>query len=514
MSFFKRQQVVERSYPKGSITTTRSGVRERIDFFGLTEADLGVLTAWKDVAAAAMDELVDVFYAHIFANSTTKAIIDRHTTVERQRPRITAYLGTMFDGRISDQYLDFRQRVGRVHDDIDLDSNWYVAMYEVVRKVLVAKVAESGASEPEVRRFADSLGRLIQFDIALVMTSLTDSRRDKLEGIQKESDQFLDEAASVVERLGQRDLSARLRGDYRGRFAEMKEALNGAVGDLAETLKQVSSAVEEVRGASEQLRTGSQTLAEEANHQASSLEEISNALQEMSSMTSQNVANTQEGNRLADSARSETEQGVERMKRLANAIERIKSSSDQTGKIVKTIDEIAFQTNLLALNAAVEAARAGEAGKGFAVVAEEVRSLAMRSAEAARNTAELIQQAVATAGEGVTLGEEVVVSLSAITEGIAKVGDVMGEISSSSEQQANGIRQVNDSVESLNVITQSAASNSEESAAATEELSSQAAMMQELVDQFRLEDEEAGRVVRYRGIRPNPADVPAGGSDF
>jgi methyl-accepting chemotaxis protein len=174
------------------------------------------------------------------------------------------------------------------------------------------------------------------------------------------------------------------------------------------------------------------------------------------------------------------------MRRLAQAIEKIKGSSDQTAKIVKTIDEIAFQTNLLALNAAVEAARAGEAGKGFAVVAEEVRSLAMRSAEAAKNTSELIEGAVRDAQNGVTLSEEVVVALSQIEVGIGKVKDVVGEISASSEQQSQGIHQINVAVEQMNSVTQAVAANSEEAASASEELSSQAEVMQSLVGQFKL----------------------------
>jgi methyl-accepting chemotaxis protein len=232
--------------------------------------------------------------------------------------------------------------------------------------------------------------------------------------------------------------------------------------------------------------SGSQTLAQGASEQASALEEISSSLQEMTSMTQQNALNTQEANSLSDTARERTAGGVESMRRLAQAIEKIKGSSDQTAKIVKTIDEIAFQTNLLALNAAVEAARAGEAGKGFAVVAEEVRSLAMRSAEAAKNTSELIEGAVRDAQNGVTLSEEVVVALSQIEVGIGKVKDVVGEISASSEQQSQGINQINVAVEEMNSVTQAVAANSEEAASASEELSSQAEVMQGLVGQFKL----------------------------
>jgi ABC-type transporter Mla subunit MlaD len=174
------------------------------------------------------------------------------------------------------------------------------------------------------------------------------------------------------------------------------------------------------------------------------------------------------------------------MKRMTETIGKIKSSSDETAKIVGTIDEIAFQTNLLALNAAVEAARAGEAGKGFAVVAEEVRNLAQRSAEAARNTADLIEGAVRNADGGVKVTEEVSSVLDEISEGSRKVSDLVNEIAAASGEQAQGIEQVNLAVSQLDKVTQQNAANAEESASAAEELSSQAEEMRSLVGQFVL----------------------------
>jgi methyl-accepting chemotaxis protein len=253
--------------------------------------------------------------------------------------------------------------------------------------------------------------------------------------------------------------------------------INRIVAGLREGAEQVSSAAGQVSSAS-------QSLAEGATEQAAGLEETSSSLEEMSSMTKQNADNAQQANTLAAEAKNAANSGSEAMERMGGAIEDIKRSSDETAKIIKVIDEIAFQTNLLALNAAVEAARAGEAGKGFAVVAEEVRNLAMRSAEAAKNTSNLIEQSVNNSRNGVQICTEVKKALDEIVGSIGKTSDLVGEIAAASSEQAQGVNQINTAVSQMDKVTQQNAANAEESASASEELSSQAEVMNEVVDQL------------------------------
>jgi methyl-accepting chemotaxis protein len=247
---------------------------------------------------------------------------------------------------------------------------------------------------------------------------------------------------------------------------------------LFEGAAQVSSASTEVANASQQMAGG-------ANDQAASLEETSASLEEMASMTKQNAGNATQASATAGVARKAAEQGQNAMVQMASAIERIKASSVETAKILKTIDEIAFQTNLLALNAAVEAARAGDAGKGFAVVAEEVRNLAQRSAEAARNTAVLVDESQKNAVDGVETTALVGQQLREIGTSIERVAQLIQEVAAASNEQAQGIDQINRAVSNMDRVTQSNAALSEESASSSEELNAQAveldAMVKELV---------------------------------
>jgi methyl-accepting chemotaxis protein len=296
----------------------------------------------------------------------------------------------------------------------------------------------------------------------------------------------VNEAAETLELVAARDLTARMNGNYNGDLAKIKNSLNTAVANLEQALGQVTDATQQVAGASGQISSGSQSLAQGANEQASSLEEVSASLEEMSSMTRQSADNALAAKNLAGEADGNAKVGTEAMARMSTSINRIKESSDQTAKIVKTIDEIAMQTNLLALNAAVEAARAGEAGRGFAVVAEEVRNLAQRSAQAAKNTADMIGESVKNAEEGVKISDEVAASFDKIAVSSKKVNDLIAEIAAASKEQSQGIKEVNDAVTQMDKVTQQNAANAEESASASEELSSQAQELQAMVGQFKI----------------------------
>ncbi|MHC4534371.1 MAG: methyl-accepting chemotaxis protein [Planctomycetota bacterium] len=261
----------------------------------------------------------------------------------------------------------------------------------------------------------------------------------------------------------------------------LTRSITRILNNIVESLSQGS---EQVSSASGQVSSASQSLAEGSTEQAAGLEETSSSLEEMASMTKQNADNAQQANTLASESQKAANSGTEAMERMSTAINDIQKSSDETAKIIKVIDEIAFQTNLLALNAAVEAARAGEAGKGFAVVAEEVRNLAMRSAEAAKNTSAMIEESVKNSKNGVDIATEVGKVLEEIVQSVGKTNDLVSEIAAASQEQAQGIDQVNTAMAQMDKVTQQNAANAEESASASEELSAQAESMNDVVGEL------------------------------
>ena len=267
---------------------------------------------------------------------------------------------------------------------------------------------------------------------------------------------------------------------------DLGRALQTLVEKINQALVQVNTAVNEVSSGTSQIADASQSLSQGATETAASLEEISASATEIGQQAKANAETATQANQLAATAKTAAETGSQRMQGLNSSMVAITESSAQIAKIIKTIDDIAFQTNILALNAAVEAARAGRHGKGFAVVAEEVRSLAARSAKAARETADLIEGSKNRVDEGNRMAKETAEALSEIVGGIVKVGDLVGEMAAASNEQAQGIAQISQGLAQIDQVTQQNTATAEETAAAAEELSGQADELRSLISQFKL----------------------------
>ncbi|MCL2222605.1 MAG: methyl-accepting chemotaxis protein [Oscillospiraceae bacterium] len=292
--------------------------------------------------------------------------------------------------------------------------------------------------------------------------------------------------AEVMSKIADGDYSVSV--ESRSNHDVMNQAISKMLESTNDTLNQISTATEQVTTGSRQVADGAQSLAQGSTEQASSIEDLSRSIADIAKMTKENADIAARTSALSSGIRDNAEKGSRQMDEMMKAVDEINESSKNIGKIIKTIDDIAFQTNILALNAAVEAARAGQHGKGFAVVAEEVRNLASKSAEAAKDTGDMIQQSIEKAELGSRIAGETSASLNEIVAGIKESTEFIAEIAKASGEQAEGITRVNTGIDQVGQVVSQNSATAQESAASSEEISGQADMLQQLIGHFKLKD--------------------------
>ena len=369
----------------------------------------------------------------------------------------------------------------------------YMALGVVLTVILVSVVLVLFVA----RSISRPMGQIVQMLAAMERGHLDRrmglDQKDEIGQLAKAMDGFADnlqnEMVVALKKLAAGDLT------FEARPRDEQDAIRGAlktVGDDLNTLmSQINMAGTQIAAGAGQVSDSSQSLSQGSTESASSLEEITSSMTEMGSQTRQNAENASQANRLAVQARDAAENGNGQMLEMIGAMEDISEAGQSISKIIKVIDEIAFQTNLLALNAAVEAARAGQHGKGFAVVAEEVRNLAARSAKAAQETSELIESSVDKTNRGTEIAGKTGQALEEIVSSVTKVTDLVAEIAAASEEQAQGLAQVNQGLEQIDQVTQQNTANAEESAAAAEELAGQSAQLKQMLGRFALREGRA-----------------------
>jgi len=389
-------------------------------------------------------------------------------------------------GTYYDDFLDSVHAINKSFDDAGRNQ-FSITLFVLLLVCIVAWNIALGIARPLFRGVSLLETVALQGDVSISVERQDLERKDEVGKMALGIDALIKqqrEESSLATMLANGDWNHEV--PVRSDKDELGKALKEMVEQVNEALGGVRLAAEEVDAGSGQVSDASQSLSQGATESAASLEEISSSVTEIGSQTKANAENATQANALATQTRQAAESGNQKMSEMMGAMTEIQDSSKQIAKIIKVIDDIAFQTNLLALNAAVEAARAGRHGKGFAVVADEVRNLASRSAKAAKETSEMIENSIGKVQNGTQIASSTEQALHEIVASSVKVADLVGEIAAASNEQAQGILEIGQGLEQIDKVTQQNTANAEETAAAAEELSSQARELNGLLTKFTL----------------------------
>ena len=297
---------------------------------------------------------------------------------------------------------------------------------------------------------------------------------------------YIGEISSMLEAIAEGNLTAQITQEYVGDFATIRTSLNDILQKLNSTMSQIVSSSEGVSGGANQMSTAAQALSQGSVEQASAVEGLKQTMEEVTGRVKQTALNAQQAREQAGEMGRQITESNQKMQEMIDAMQEINDSSNEIGKIIKTIEDIAFQTNILALNAAVEAARAGTAGKGFAVVADEVRNLASKSAEASQSTATLIERSISAVGQGTQIADVTAKQLEGVVAGAQKIVGAINGIAADAQTQADAVDEIETQISQISSVVQTNSATAQESAATSQELNNQAGLLKQLVKTFQL----------------------------
>lgn len=375
-----------------------------------------------------------------------------------------------------------------------LSAIFFIFLFGFILLALFVLLISSGITRP-LKKLAHAANRIAdgELDVTIGVHTKDETGQvavamERTVAMLKNYIDYINEITQVLDQIASGVLVFELHYDYSGSFSKIRDALMNIRKTLASTMQQISQTAGQVTMGSTHIADSAQSLAQGSTEQASAVEELSATISDIFNNVEDSARRTENANRQASVVGEQLMQSNTQMKNLVDAVGEISVKSSEIGKIIKTIEDIAFQTNILALNAAVEAARAGAAGKGFAVVADEVRSLATKSGEAAKNTTALIQESLRAIEKGTSIANEAAVSLESVVTNAKEIVSAVEAIAKASEAQAHALGEVNTGIEQIASVVQTTSATAEESAASGQELSGEAKRLFELVSRFRLDD--------------------------
>ncbi|HEY0123499.1 MAG TPA: globin-coupled sensor protein [Rhizobium sp.] len=479
-------------------------LKDRLNFIDFDEGTCQTLREMQSTIRENVGPTLDSFYGKVMGVPKLKAFFRDKAHMNAAKGSQQKHWDRMAEGKIDVDYVRSVTGIGKAHARIGLEPQWYIGAYTHVVSGLIHAVLDKHWPFPFGRKHAKALADKIvaivktanidmDYSISIYIEEVERSRqavemeRQKLEADQRMA---LEHLRTGLASLANGDFDNPLRDNLPENFQEMVKDYNAALEGLRQSFARVRESSREILASTETIASAADDLAMRTAQQAAGVEESSTALQELSVSVSQTAANAEKAAQVVHDAQQEARNSSEVVNRTVSAMSEIERSSSEVYKITGVIDEIAFQTNLLALNAGVEAARAGDAGKGFAVVALEVRQLAQRSAEAAKEIKSLIELSSAQVREGVGLVSNTGLALTNMAERITSINSIVGDIASAARDQANGVGEVNIAIRNMDEITQQNAAMVEKTSGETTQLRTQVDDLVDMLRNFRTRSHE------------------------
>lgn len=490
------------STDKVQTTSGKTDIEGRLSFMGLDAEMRGALVGLKPLIEKALPIALDRFYQRVRETGAVARFFSSDSHMAGAKAAQVGHWNALSSAGFDAAYAERVSKIGRIHARIGLEPRWYIGGYAMIAEHLVTEILKADWPKggffarkdegPEVmakRISAVIKALMLDMDIAIsvyneaVDTSLQAKVADQVQDSERQT--VTAGFGAAIKRISEGDLTARITADLPPAYAGLRDNFNAAIADLARAIGGIGAGASQIHIGAKEIATAADDLARRTERQAASLEETAAAVEQVTRTVRQTAEGADQANSVVMAARGNAEQSGAVVEHAIDVMTSIQESSASIGKIVGVIDEIAFQTNLLALNAGIEAARAGEAGRGFAVVAAEVRALAQRCADAAKDIQGLIAKSQQQVEDGVNSVNQVAQSLNRIVEQVVEVSAVFAQIRASTAEQATGLQAVNSAVRQMDQITQQNAAMVEQANAASQALTSESEQIATRLRAFR-----------------------------